>query len=103
MEVHRQQCQACGSRRLNNILAREARLRTVVYVRCADCSALVARYELADYYHHGRGVESFLRSHDPGLAESGRQMMTLFKQAEKRAVEGFRAVMAILEKTGRAP
>jgi RNase P subunit RPR2 len=88
MEVHRQTCQECGSRKHNNIVVREPGHRPTVFVRCAECASLVARYGLADYYHHGKGLESYLRSVQ-GAAESGRRMLEEFEATQHEAVEGF--------------
>ena len=60
MEVHRQQCQHCGTFDARNILVRETGLPMTIYVRCTQCGELVARYKLSEYYHHGMGVESYL-------------------------------------------
>ena len=101
MEVHRQRCQKCGSLEVKSILTREGKLPTVVYLRCAQCGKLVARYELSDYYHHGRGIDSFLRSRTVDMAESGRHLLELFEDAERRAVEGYANALAELERQGK--
>jgi hypothetical protein len=101
MEVHRQQCQSCGSFRMRNILVREPGRRAAVYVRCAACRQLVARYVLADYYHHGKGIESFLRSHGAASSESGRHLLEEFERAKSEALEGFEAAMKALEELGK--
>lgn len=101
MEVHRQQCQDCGGYDVKNILVREENLPTVIYVRCSSCGDLVARYELSDYYHHGRGVESFLRARMATVEESGRHMLELFKEAKSKAVEGYHKVLEELERRGK--
>ena len=93
MEVHRQQCQDCGSHEVKNILVREANLPTVIFVRCSHCGNLVARYELSDYYHHGKDVESFLRSRLGTVEESGRHMLELFEEARKKATEGYKKAL----------
>ncbi|MBF0169983.1 MAG: hypothetical protein HQK87_02665, partial [Nitrospinae bacterium] len=63
MELHRQTCQACGSRAMRITLVREAGETDKVFVKCADCGGFVARYTIAQrgYYHHGKGFESYLR------------------------------------------
>jgi hypothetical protein len=101
MEVHRQQCQDCGSYEVKLILVREADLPTVIYVRCGNCGELVARYELSDYYHHGRGMESFLRGKMATVEESGRDMLESFEEAKKKAVKGYHKAMAELERLGK--
>ncbi len=101
MEVHRQQCQDCGGHEVRNILARDANLPTVIYVRCANCGNLVARYELSEYYHHGKGIESFLRGRMATEEESGRHILELFEAAKNKAVEGYQKVLEELEHRGK--
>lgn len=69
MEVHRQTCQICGSRKVRNILIREPKTNDKVLVECMECRELVARYVIAKggYYHHAKGYESYLR----GLTRDG--------------------------------
>lgn len=96
MELHRQTCQACGSREHQNLLCREPGHADVVYVRCARCGELVARYALSGYYHHGKGVESYLRSVQ-GPVESGRRILEEFEAARHEALEGFARALHELE------
>ncbi|MHC4992372.1 MAG: hypothetical protein ACYTGC_15470 [Planctomycetota bacterium] len=97
MEIHRQQCQACGSHDVHNILARETGRPQTVYVRCARCRDLVARYLLSGYYHHGKDVDSYLRSLGHLAAESGRDTLEDFKQVQNDAIEGFERVLEHLK------
>ena len=96
MEVKRQTCQACHSIDVRNILVREGREQTV-YVRCAKCKSLVARYELKDYYHHGKGVESYLRAHGATGGDSGREWMDAFNKSQEKAIQGYEEAVKILE------
>ena len=96
MEVKRQRCQACQSIDVRNILVRDGN-EQVVYVRCANCKELVARYELKDYYHHGKGVESFLRAHGQQGGDSGRAWLEAFETSQKKAIEGYQQALAALE------
>lgn len=100
MIVHRQQCQVCGSREHNVLLVRETGDPQVAIVRCAKCRALVARYELSDYYHHGRGYESWISSFT-GVAESGRDLLQRFHEATERAVTQFQKAVAWLKSRGK--
>lgn len=102
MQVHRQQCQACGSRTHAVLLVREAGNPQVAIVRCAECKTLVARYELNAYYHHGRGYESWIASFR-GVAESGRDLLHRFREMRGQAVEQFEAALAVLRADGRDP
>ena len=89
MQVNRQTCQQCGSIDVRNILVREIQQPTVVYVRCSQCRELVASYELSNYYHHGKGLESYLRAHGVAAADSGRQWLAQFQRAQREALTGY--------------
>ncbi len=102
MEIHRQRCQNCGSLKVQNLLAREQGEADTVYVRCAECGELVARYRLRAYYHHGKGLESFLRTQGSSVSESGREALTEFSRAQDASLEGFEKVKAQLESEGKA-
>lgn len=101
MSVHRQRCQACGSIDVRNILVRAPGQAQTVYVRCGQCQSLVARYVLQDYYHHGRGLESYLRTHGGAMAESGRRVAEELEDAERRALEGYDAALGALADDGK--
>lgn len=101
MEVHRQQCQKCLGIELRNIVVREPAAPTAIYVRCAKCGELVARYELSDYYHHGKGIESFLRSKRTTVEDSGRRMLREFDRARTKAEEGYEQVLQELQRQGK--
>lgn len=101
MELHRQQCQNCGSYGMRNILVRQPGALTQVYARCADCGELVALYELSDYYHQGKGLESYLRSRGAGAADSGRRMLAEFREVKENALRGFEAALEQLRREGK--
>ena len=101
METHRQQCQACRSTQMRNIMVRQPGHSMVIYARCVDCGGLVARYALEDYYHHGKGIESYLRSHGGSACESGRGIMRDFGETEEAALEGFEAALENLRQKGK--
>ena len=101
MEINRQTCQSCGSIDVRNIIARESDLPMTIYVRCAKCGELVARYKLREYYHHGKDVDSFLRSQAAAIAESGRNVLGEFRRTQKESVEGYEVVLKELEKEGK--
>ena len=101
MEIHRQQCQACGGYDMRDILVREEAHPTVIYVRCCNCASLVARYELSDYYHHGKGIESYLRSHASTSSESGRDVLDAFAATQERAVAGYERAIQELVALGK--
>lgn len=98
MEVHRQQCQRCQSIDVRDIIVREEGRPQIVLVRCAQCGELVARYTLSDYYHHGKDIESFLRSHGGTAAESGRRLMEQFKQTREAAVADYERALDELKR-----
>lgn len=97
MEVHRQQCSACQSIDVRNIIVRKPGMPNVIYVRCLNCGKLVARYELSDYYHHGKGVESYLRYKGAQAAESGRQWLDDFQRIQQQAIDGYQEALKQLE------
>ncbi len=86
---------------MKNILVRIPGEPQKVYVQCMDCSEFVALYTLSDYYHHGKGIESYLRIHGSASAESGRHMLADFKEVQKAAVEGFEKVIKQLKEEGK--
>jgi RNase P subunit RPR2 len=96
MDVKRQTCQACNSIDVRNIIVRDGRDQ-VIFVRCAKCKSLVARYQLKDYYHHGKGIESYLRAHGATGGDSGREWLNAFKESEEKAVVGYEEALHILE------
>ena len=101
MQVNRQTCQKCGSIDVRNLLARETDRPTIVYVRCAGCLELVACYELSDYYHHHKGIESYLRAHGVSAADSGRMWLADFKQVQQDALSGYEAALEQLDEAGK--
>lgn len=96
MDVKRQTCQSCFSIDVRNIIVREGD-RQMIFVRCAKCKELVARYELKDYYHHGKGIESYLRSHRVTQGESGREWLEAFNRSQNEAVTGYAAALNALD------
>lgn len=101
METHRQECQNCRSKLMNNILVREPGRSTVIFARCAGCGDLVARYSLEEYYHHGKGVESYLRSAGGGAAESGRGLLHDFKEIQSQALTAYEEALEHLRTEGK--
>ena len=101
METHRQRCQGCQSHEMLNILVREPGFPTTIYARCRQCGELVASYKLSDYYHHGKGIESYLRSHGGAAGESGRDVMQGFKDVEEEALTGFQTALEHLQAEGK--
>ncbi|MEM6472059.1 MAG: hypothetical protein AAF802_21035 [Planctomycetota bacterium] len=97
MEVKRQTCQTCNSIDLRNILVRDGHDQ-VVFVRCAQCKALVARYVLKDYYHHGKGIESYLRAHKLTTGDdSGRAWLEAFEASQRTAEVGYQEALDALQ------
>ena len=97
MEVLRQTCQACGSEKLENLILREPEKPQVIMVRCAACGELVARYELSDYYHHGKDMDSYLRAQGNLALDSGRTWLAKFERVKQEAVESFEKVKEVLK------
>lgn len=101
MEVHIQRCQKCQSTAVTNLLVRESGEPQTVYVKCVSCGELVARYRLREYFHHGKGIESWLRSQGSAAPESGRDFLGEFERVKTAASEGFVAANATLEEQQR--
>lgn len=104
MEVHRQTCQKCGSRKLRNIIARMEGENDKVFVQCTNCKALVARYVIAQrgYYHHGKGFESYLKGlNRGGYFESSKDFQNDFWELQENAVKQFETVLEELKKLGK--
>ena len=101
MEVHRQTCQACGSTEVHNIIAREEGRAQMIYVRCGGCGELVARYRLLDYYHHGKGLDSYLRSMGADASDSARHHLDEVGKAREEALNGYSQALAQLKEDGK--
>ena len=97
MQVHRQRCQKCGSIDLRNLISRDSGQAAKIYVRCAKCRELVAFYELSRYYHHGKGIESYLRAHGVGAADSARTWMAEFERLQNEAIGGYEEALENLQ------
>ena len=81
---------------------REPGHRTVVFVGCTQCEKLVARYALEAYYHHGKGLESYLRSVQ-GSVESGRRVLSEFEATQQEAVDAYERLVKALRAQGKVP
>jgi hypothetical protein len=100
MNVYRQTCHNCGTRRVRNILVREEGKGDEVYVQCDGCRELVARYVIAPqgYYHHGKDFESYLRGlKRGGHFDSGKDMDAQFEKVKEECVTEFQEVLKKLE------
>lgn len=100
MEIHRQCCQTCGTPDVRNIVVREPGQPLTIFVQCAGCLQLVARYRLSDCYVHGQGLETWLRSLGPATAESGRDFHGEFERIRQDAVTGYQAALRELSAMG---
>lgn len=87
---------------MRNLLVRVPSKPQAVFVRCAECNEFVARYKLSDYYHHGKGAESYMRSHGSGAADSGRRILKEFSKVVGDAEKEFAEVMEQFKKEGKA-
>ena len=102
MEVHLQKCQKCRSTTVNNLLVRSPGQPQTVYVKCDSCGEFVAQYRLGDYFHYGKGIESWLRSQGSAVSDSGRDFLGAFERVKETAIEGFKAAAAKMEEQIRA-
>lgn len=100
MEAHRQTCQSCGGRDMRNIIVRAEGQRQVVLVRCIGCQQLVARYELASYYHHGKSYEAHLRN-VAVATESAIELRDAYARAQAQAPRELEEAVAFLEARGK--
>ena len=101
MELHRQTCQACNCRELQNILRRGEEHPLTVYLRCTRCGELVARYKVSGYYHHGKGFDSWLQRYQGIARESGRSLMDEYQRVQRSAVEEWADVQQQLRSQGK--
>jgi len=104
MEVHRQTCQNCGSRKLKNILVREPGEAERVFVQCHDCKELVARYIIGQggYYHHGKGFESYIRGLSRGgEIMSGKNLKNDFENKQVKVIDAFKKVQQALKESNK--
>ena len=101
MEVHPQRCPSCGSLQHNALLLREPGRPDRVYLRCARCARLVARYALSASYHHGKGLDSYLRGLDEMTTESGREALDDYRAVQEEAEEEYARVLEELEREGK--
>lgn len=85
---------------MNNLIRRKEGEAQTIFVRCARCHELVAVYQLQDYYHHGKGYESWVGSRRP--SESARDLRELFERAQDEALVGFAEVLEELAKQGKS-
>ena len=100
MELHIQTCQFCGSKTVRNLLVRKGGEEDKVYVQCAQCASLVARYIIAHrgYYHHGKGFESYLRGlNRGGEVMSPKDLREAFEKVEEYCVQEFENIISQLE------
>lgn len=97
MEVLRQRCQSCGHTVFRDLLVRTQGQPQRVFVTCDHCGAFVARYTLAGYYHHGKGLDSYLRGLGNVVAETGRDFLDEFSSTQAEAVTEFELVKAAMQ------
>ncbi|MDT8446651.1 MAG: hypothetical protein RRB13_07100 [bacterium] len=100
MELHRQTCQLCGSHELRNILVREPGEYDKVFVQCAGCQEMVARYVISPggYYHAHKGYESYLRGMArSGEAMSGKRIKNEFEQTAEACEQRFVIIKELLK------
>ena len=95
MDVKRQTCQSCRSMDVRNVIVRNGK-EQVIFVRCSRCRELVARYQLKDY-HHGKGIESYLRAHGVAGGDNARAWLDAFKESREQAVVDFEESLRLLK------
>ena len=81
---------------MTNIIVRAPGKRQVIFVQCKGCGDLVVRYELAEYYHHKKGIESYLRN--VAIAtESTLDLQDSFVRLKEHSPEELKEALRILE------
>jgi len=83
------------------VLRRDEAHPLTVYVRCAKCGELVARYRVGEYYHHGKGMESWLKAMRPGNRESARNLRADFDEVKRNSIAEYADVLEELERQGK--
>ena len=86
---------------MHDLLVRKPGKSQIVLVVCAACRELVARYELSSYYHHGKGIDSWLRSFNP-ITESAHDLSESFESVRDDAVADLEEALSILSAEGKA-
>jgi hypothetical protein len=80
-------------RDMRNIVVRKAGAPMTIYTSCLGCGELVARYRLCEYYHHGKGLESYLRSQGSAAGESGRDYLAEFHRIQAETEQGYQEAL----------
>ena len=104
MEVHRQTCQACNSRKMRNILLRDPGENDKVLVECTECKEPVAQYVIGPggYYHHAKGFESYLRGLTrDGEFMSGKIMKNDYMEIKEKFLKAFDRAKEYLKERGK--
>lgn len=83
-----------------NLVVREPGTPPLVLVRCEDCKELVARYELRGYYHHGKGMQDWLRTM-PIATESTVDLQDRFARVREEAPRELERALHALEAKGK--
>ena len=89
---------------MRNLVVRNPGTHEKIYAQCENCKQLVARYILAEmgYYHHGKGVESFLKSvENSGDMYSGRDLLETFKNISEDENKNFEKIATTLHEMGK--
>lgn len=73
--IKREKCPHCHSDKHHNYVVLEKNRRITVFVECAECHILVARYALEHYIDPNAPYESFLKQIRDNRTESARKMM----------------------------
>jgi hypothetical protein len=61
----------------------------------------VARYRLRDYYHHGKGIDSYLRSMGAEASDSARHQLGEFGKVQEEALGAFDEALSQLHEDGK--
>ncbi len=101
MDIHKQKCQKCQSVNVINYIYRSEARPDEIFVQCADCDELVAKYTLTNtgYYHHHKGFESFLRAIErSGESISFSTIENMFATTKKEIINTFNKILQSYKK-----
>jgi len=85
---------------MQNVLVEEG-TDLLVYVRCAECHAFIARYQVNRCYHHGKGLDSYLKSLPSFDLSSGYAILEELAALRADAVSGYQMVTKAIESNGQ--
>jgi hypothetical protein len=90
--VKRETCPNCDSDKHRNYVAFAPDKPLTIYVECANCQYLVARYIIQHYVDPNAPFEAFLHQARDLAGDSGRKMMTEIKSFKENMAREFEEI-----------